>query len=224
MSWIITSLNHAHPWHVKLVKVQVISSPELSNSSIYTVIYKVLLAFFVFSHKRNKYPWHQFLQEISHASSFLAKKHDHLLLRELLVSMGRHPSLVGFSSPWLRVLGLQGTQQGRCSLSAILQLGYLTKARTCVQAEWCPLVHSFVTPGTSAACAMLPHTAISLLSPSLSPSTWVSLPGAQLQEPGDLNQLLSGNLHSSTIHRELQTVCHPKNIHRQLHTAGFHWP
>lgn len=119
---------------------------------------------------------------------FLVKKHDHLLLCELLASMGRHLSLVDFSSPWLWMVGLQGSWQARCSLSAVLQLGYLTKARTCMQAEYCSLAHKFFIPRTSVACASLPHTAISLLPPSLSPSVWVTLSGALGSEPIGLRE------------------------------------
>lgn len=91
----------------------------------------------------------------------------------------------------------------------------------------CSSSQSF-TPGSSVACATLPHTAVSLLPPLLSPSIWVNLPGAQLQELWDLDQLVSRNLHSSAICKELWTVCHPQGLcpkHPQaIAHCRFSWP
>lgn len=60
---------------------------------------------------------------------------NHLLLCVPFMTMSRHPSPGVFSSAGLWVVGLQGSWQERCSLSAVLQLGCLPKAGTCMPGE-----------------------------------------------------------------------------------------
>ena len=140
------------------------------------------------------------------------------------MAVSRHTlsGVCGF--PWLCMVDFAGelASKARCSLSAVLQLGCLPKAGTCTQKEWSALAYQFFThPFLLEPALPVPHSHVLQSACSPTPSLRLGVPPRDRvsQELWDLDQLVSGNLHCSEIHKEPWTLCNPQELHPRTPTG-----